>query len=429
MKASESPSAAKAVAAPLDAAGRRTIFAYSGLVVVALNFTSPAAGVMVIPLAFLLKNRLHLSADALALFVAWTGIPGYFAFAFGVVRDRWSPFGLGDRGYLLVFGAASALIFAAFAFAPLTQSGMVIMAILFAVAFLFMWGAWNGLGAEIGQAHGLSGQLSALWNFAGTSAIIAALVLGGFLSGWLEGLSEAAAVRILFLFGAAVMGAIALVGLWRPAAVFEGLSPDVGERRSLRADLGRLLSHGPIWPALIIWMLWNFSPGSLTVLQYHLTDTLHASDAQWGEYNALYFAASVPAFGLFGLLSRRVSLRALLWIGALLGTPQMIPLLFIHSPEDALLVAVPIGFSGGIATAAYLDLLIRSCPPRLEGTAMMLAWSLFAVSVNLGNLLGAWLYEREGGFSACVAVTTLVYALILPLLLLVPRRLTAPADA
>ena len=47
---------------------------------------------------------------------------------------------------------------------------------------------------------------------------------------------------------------------------------------------------------------------------------------------------------------------------------------------------------------------------------------------NFGNLLGTDLYDHHGGFPACVLATTIVYALILPALLLVPRRLIATPD-
>src|SRR6185437_14616529 len=70
------------------AANRTKILLYCSVIMVALNFVSPAVGFHVIPLSFVLKNKLHLSANALATFVFWAGIPAYFSFAFGVVRVR-----------------------------------------------------------------------------------------------------------------------------------------------------------------------------------------------------------------------------------------------------------------------------------------------------------------------------------------------------
>jgi len=56
----------------------------------------------------------------------------------------------------------------------------------------------------------------------------------------------------------------------------------------------------------------------------------------------------------------------LLW-GTVVAVPQMVPLLFIHSIAGAFIAAVPIGLMGGVGTAAYLDLIIRSCPRGLQG--------------------------------------------------------------
>src|SRR5438477_8408123 len=97
-------------AVPAGGQGRRTILFYCGLIIVALNFISPAVGFHIVPLSFVLKNKLHLSAGELATFVIWAGIPGYLSFAFGVVRDFWSPFGLGDRGYFILFGFLAAAV-------------------------------------------------------------------------------------------------------------------------------------------------------------------------------------------------------------------------------------------------------------------------------------------------------------------------------
>jgi hypothetical protein len=106
----------------------------------------------------------------------------------------------------------------------------------------------------------------------------------------------------------------------------------------------------------------------------------------------------------------------------------MVPLIFIHSVTGALVAAVPIGLMGGIATGAYLDLIIRSCPAGLQGTTLMLASSLYFLVSRFGDVLGTHLYDYFGSFHVCVIAITTVYALILPALLLVPRHLIATAD-
>jgi MFS family permease len=181
-------------------------------------------------------------------------------------------------------------------------------------------------------------------------------------------------------------------------------------------------------PALLIWFLWNFAPGSGTPLQYYLQDTLHAQDAQWGQWNAIFSASFIPTLLVFGVLCRKFPLRPLLFWGTVVAIPQFVPLLFIHSVAGALIAAAPIGLMGGVATAAYLDLMIRACPRGLQGTLLMMSAALYAIVTSLGNVLGTNLYDYFGGFTVCVIAVTVVYALILPVLLLVTKRLIDTAD-
>ncbi len=135
-------------------------------------------------------------------------------------------------------------------------------------------------------------------------------------------------------------------------------------------------------------------------------------------------------FFLYGWLCKRVTLRTLLWWGTAITVPQMVPLAFIHSPETALLLAAPIGMMGGIATGAYFDLAIRSCPPGLQGTLMMLIDGFFMLAYRGGDLLGSRIYmlSPQYGFLYCVIATTAVYAAILPVLLMIPKELIATRD-
>jgi MFS family permease len=413
----------------ITAAERRTILIYAGVVIVALSFINPSVGLFTIPLSFVLKNKLHLSANGLATFGLFAAVPGYLSFAFGIVRDFWNPIGRGDRGYFILFGGIAALLLAGLAFVPVSEPMLLASAVVMAITFLFMWSAWNGFASTVGQKHEMSGQMSAIWNFASTLSIVAALLTGGVLSEALEAKTANIAIRILFLIAAVLMAAIGGLGFWKPAAAFADLSGRHEQRRDFVADIARLARHWPIYPALAAWLLWNFSPGTTTVLQYYMSNVLHASDTQWAAYNAISTVFAVPMFVVFGYLSRKYSLSTLLWLGTLIGVPQMIPLLFVHSANGALIAAVGVGLLGGIATAAYMDLLIRACPKGLEGTMMMMSWSMYALAVNVGNYWGTDIYERHGGFVACVIATTAVYALIIPVILLVPRSLISTADA
>jgi MFS family permease len=407
---------------------RQSIFLYLGILIVLLAFGGPSGGLIDIPISFFLKNKLQLKAHEVANFRLVAAIPLYLSFVFGFIRDMWNPFGMRDRGFMLLFGSISAFLYVFFAFTPITYLTLLVAVVLLTTSFLFVASAQNGLTSMIGQQHAMTGQISAVWNIFLSIPTVGALLIGGTLSGLLEDKNVDQAVRILFLVGAAIMVTVALYALWKPRNVFDNVRIEYGTDGHPIKDLKRLVRHWPIYPALLIWLLWNFAPGSATPLQYHLQNTLHATDAQWGQWNAIFAASFIPTFIVFGLLCRRLPLKTLLLWGTVVAVPQMVPLLFIHSVTGALIAAVPIGLMGGVATGAYLDLIIRSCPRGLQGTTLMMSGSLFFVVSRFGDVLGTNLYDHYGGFTVCVIAITVVYALILPTLLLVPNHLIAKAD-
>jgi len=417
-----------ALPTPLPGRTRLKIFAYLGVLIILLGFGSPHAGLVETPITFFLKNRLHLTAPQASLFRLMGAIPLFLAFVFGFVRDTFNPFGMRDRGFLVLFGAATAFIYGAFAFAPI-QYGFLLAAVILANSvFLFVWSAQNGLTSALGQQHVMSGRISSLWNIFLYLPVLASYFLGGMLSQALEGAKGDVAARVLFLIGAAIMAGVAILGLWRPGSVFDNVRAERPAGASRLADLKRLARHWPIYPALAIWLLWSFSPGSSTPLQYFMQNKLGATDAQWGLWNAVFIGGFMPTFLLFGWLCQKLPLRTILFWSTLIAVPQMIPLAFIHSANGALVAAAIIGLLGGVNSAAYLDLVIRSSPPGLQGTVMMLYWALFYIALRGGDVLGSELYDRFHNFNACVIAITVVYALILPVLWLVPRRLTSTAD-
>src|SRR3954468_7485974 len=108
-------------------------------------FGSPSGGLFDIPISFFLKNKLNLTAHEVANFRLIAAIPLYLAFVFGFVRDTWDPLGLRDRGYMLLFGATSAVLYGLFAFIPITYGTLLVAVLLLTTSFLFVSSAQHGL--------------------------------------------------------------------------------------------------------------------------------------------------------------------------------------------------------------------------------------------------------------------------------------------
>jgi len=409
--------------------GRRRMqaFAFGGLLLVLMNFSGPAAGMIDIPVTFFLKNRMHLRSNELAVFKLWIGLPLILGFVFGFIRDRWSPFGGGDRAHLLVFGVLTALIYGSMALMSPTYAVFLGGLFVATMAFRMVSSAVYGVMNTLARRHAVSGQMSSVISMGSALPDLISFVGGGMLSQTLEGQGAVAAARILFFCAGGLMLAIAVLGVVGPKWVFDEARHDIPDVHFLR-DLGRIARHWPIYPAMLIQLLWQFSPATGTVLQYHIVDHLHATDAQWGAWQGIFFGSFLPIYALYGWLSQKVALRPLLWFGFALAVFQMTPLLLVRDAVGALIAAAPMGLLGSIAQAALVDLVIRSAPRGCQGATMMLFYAFYYFSVRAGDLLGTWIYDKHGGFIPTVVVTIIVYALILPVILLVSKRLTATKD-
>ena len=411
----------------LSPRSRRQSLFYLGLLVLLVAFCDPNEGFVAIPLAFILKNQLHFEAYQLSAFRLVAAIPLYFSFVFGFARDTWNPLGMRDRGYVIIFSTFGVALYLIFAFVPLTYLNILVAIFLLTCAHLFIDSAKYGLSSTLARQRAMSGQVSVLWGIFTALPAVAALLIGGQVSDLLESVDVNQAVQGLFTLAAILFLLLALYGTWKPASVFGNTREECPSAAPSSGKLRQFAGHWPIYPALLIWLLFKFAPGMSTPLQYYLQDTLGAQDHNWGEWNAIFYASRIPVYLLYALLCRRLALKSLIWIGTILTIPQFVPLLFVDSVSSALLAAGLIGVLGAIANAAYLDLIIRSCPNGLQGTTLMLASALYYVSNRFGDFLGIYLYA-QGGFAACVAAITVVYFLIVPVLLVVPKALMSYAD-
>jgi len=407
-----------------EAAGVRQTYWYFGALTLLVYLVSPGGYLVDISTAYMLKNQLHAPPMEVSVFRLLTAIPLYLSFLFGFARDIWNPFGLRDRGYFMIFAPITAAAFIWMAYTHLTYQSLFVGVLLVMVAFRFVSAAYQALLALVGQERLMSGRLSALWQ------IVASIpVLGGaFASGWVtEHLKPSQ--TFLILAGLALL--LGLLGLWKPQAVFtHTYDRPLARGADIIGDLKRLVRHRAIYPAVLLIFLFQFAPGSNTPLQYYLTDHLHASDAIYADFQAIFVASFIPVFFLYGWLCKRVSLGKLLFWGTIIAIPQMIPMAFINSATSALVLAAPIGAMGGIFAAAMFDLAMRSCPPGLQGTLMMLVESGNLLSARGGDLLGSKIYGLSPtyGFVYCVIAITVVYALMLPVLLLIPKEILETAD-
>ncbi len=411
-------------AARAEPASTAKIFGYFSPLTLLVYLVMPHGYLLDFATSYMLKDQLHASVTEVSTFRLLTAIPVYLSVLFGLTRDLWSPLGLRDRGYFLIFAPITAAVFAWMAYTKLTYTGLFIG--MFLVMFFWRFvaaGQW-ALIALVGQEKLMSGRLSALWNIIASVPYIA----GALASGWI---AEHLPPHQTFIMMAVLSMLMFAFGFWKPKAVFDhAYDKPQAKGADLIGDIKRLLKHRAVYPAVLIMFMFQFAPGSNTPLQFYLTNKLHASDAIYTDYYAIFALAFIPMFFLYAWLCKRYTLRTLLWVGTIITVPQMIPLALVSTAQQALWLALPIGMMGGIAAGAYYDLAMRSCPPGLQGALMMMVDGMYMLSYRGGDILGAQIYASspEHGFLYCALATTAVYALILPVILLIPKDLIATTD-
>ena len=374
------------------------------------------SGLFSLPIQFYFKNHLHLLPDKLSYFGLITAIPLYLSFIAGLARDAWKPKVMGDRGYLLIGGLSLTLTYLAMAFTAPSWSTLLIGTTLLSIGYLVVSTASNSLTTLVGQQRLMTGRLSALWNIVASLPAVISYAVGGKLAdNW--------SLRNVFLLMAIISASMWLQSLWASRDIFVE-EPQVNHQAKKEPiNFKALFHHKGAMLAALIWMMWNFAPGANTATLYYLTDKVHLSDAQYGNYQAVFTVAFIPLFLCYGYLCRKFTLRKLLFWGTIVAVPQLVPILFIHSAKSAYIVATLMGVMGAIGTAAYYDLLIRACPKRLEGTLMMIAVTGYWVFGKWGDVLGSKLYGIWG-YLPCVIATTTVYAAILIVLAFLPKSIT-----
>jgi MFS family permease len=395
------------------------VLAYFAVLNIAAGLGSPA-GIAAIPISYFLKDTLHLSPVRLAVFQAIVAIPVCAGFLFGFIRDRWRNARWGDRQYLLVCALVAAGMYVWLATSTIDYSKLVSLALIVVIVYVMIYAAAQALMTGVAQAYGMTGRLSVVFSFGYfTPAVLSALA-----GGWLV---AHVSVRGTFLIAAGLTLTIALQSFWRLGAASDFERSPASTEKGFAA-MRRLLTHRALWPAAAIYFLWNFSPGWGTPMFYELTERVRISSELFGTFTALQSLFFLPTTLLYGYLCVRAPLSRLLWWGTIVAILQG-PIMFMaQGPASTIVVAILYGLFGGFATAAYIDLIMRSCPKGLEGTAMMLAnTSAFALAGSSGNLLGSWIYSR-GGFAWAVIITTLATALIVPVLPMIPPEVIAKRD-
>ena len=275
------------------------------------NFAS--AGLIVVPVQFILKNQLHLGATQVSFFSFLTDGPFFVGFAFGFLRDRWRPFGKGDTGYFLFVPLLMGLVYLVLGYAPHTYAVLVGGLVALAALSSLLGAAAQGLVAAIAKDFGMMGRLSVVTYVTMRAALVYQQTVGS----WLDEHSRIAP----FIVSACVCVTVLLAAFWHPKAIFrsgdEVFVSVIPENATVA--LKRLLRHKAIYIPALILFLWDFAPGWGTPLFFYLTNTQKLSEAAFGASQGWLRMGAVLAALSYAWLCTRFKFKQLLYLGTFLG--------------------------------------------------------------------------------------------------------------
>jgi MFS family permease len=392
----------------------RRLMLFFAIVYVVEGIGQARVGVILQPLTNFLKTHGWTPLQVTAYFGV-LNFPWIIKPVFGLVSDFVPLFGYRRKSYLLIASAAAALSFAGIAWLG-EPSQFALLLLLTSYAMATASTLCGALLAENGQSFNRSslfvGQQWLWFNV----AIMASALVGGEL---VEHLSAAAALK-----GSALICAVAPVAVVFATLFLLDERKTKPSRQQFHATLQAIvaaLKSRRLWLVAIFLFLYLFAPGFGTPLYYHMTDTLHFSQAYIGVLGSIAAAGWIAGGLLHRWLLSRLQPAPLLYLSIALGTASAASFLLLGDELSAALVNFGYGVAQMIATIATLTLAAQCCPSRAEGFAFA---GLMSVS-NLADIAsinsGAFLYEhvfdsRLAPLIVVSAATTAIAIVLVPFL-------------
>jgi predicted MFS family arabinose efflux permease len=257
----------------------------------------------------------------------------------------------------------------------------------------------DALMVERGQPLGLTGRLQSIqW-----AAMYGAMILTGFLGGWL---SENDVQMLGFAICSAATGVLLVVTILfirdTHGAKFEP------PRLALR-EIGQALRLPQVMVAAAFLFLWSFNPFSTSIQYAYMTKALNFSDQFTGNLSSVFAIAAVAGSVAYGFYCRRVPLRGLVHVSIAMGVLSTLAYWGMHDGTSAIAVTVIVGLTYITGMLIQLDLVARACPPHVAGTIFALFMSLSNFSTTSSALFGGPLYDwMTKTWSATLAFNVLV---------------------
>lgn len=357
------------------------------------------------PFKVLLREKLGLSAEAVAGFLLVAMIPIYIKPFAGILSDAVPLFGTRRRSYLLAGLLLGGLFYLLLSLVPKNYYTLMVTYIGLSTFLTVTSTVLGGLMVEVGKRDHTTGRLSAQRQ--GITRVVG--VISGPLAGWLAGRD--------FLFTSLICGGLyfALAPLyWRYLREPADSRVNADALRELGRQCRVLFTSRTLWSAAGLVILVIASPGFETALLYHQMDHLHFSKQFIGTLEMIKAIFAMVGALIYGLACTRMNLRKLLTISILLHSTMTLWYLLYHTPLSAMIITAVESATLVIALLPLYDLAARATPRGSEALGYSVMMSVWNFTKNFSDFLGSALYTRfDMGFGKLVWVNSATTALVL----------------
>lgn len=376
--------------------------------------------IALLPLKFVLKDEVHLTAAALSSFFFIGNFTNYIKPLAGVMTDSIPLCGTRRRHYLLFSLLSAGLFWILLSLVPRKYGWMLPVYAVMYVGVVFTSSTLGGVMVEAGNRFRAAGRLTAQR----IGMFKLAELLGGPIGGYLANFPLVVPVTVCALLH---FGLIPL--LWRHLPP----DPPQNQEKNPWAEVLRqgkvLLGSRTLLKAAGMIFLLAAAPGLNTPLFFYQTNVLHFSKEFIGFLTTVMAASGILAAVLYYPACRRYSLRTIVAASIVAHTLGALCYFGYQSKETAILISVISGMTVTFAMLPVYDISLRATPKGSEAIGYAVMMSMWNLTTNLSDLTGSWVFDlvgrKLGPLIWIDAASTLVVLLAVPFM---PRELSAKED-
>lgn len=383
--------------------------------------TNVGYSVVGLPLKFMLKDQMHISAAMMSQFMFIGHSTNYIKPVAGILIDYIPLFGYRRRGYLLLNLCLCAFGYLLFSFLPHEYTLLLVTYTIMYMTVVFISATLGGVMVETGAKFRTAGRLTAQRIGSFRVAAVVGELSGGFLA------------KLPLYFATSITATCHLILL--PLYFYNFKEPRNAKLnregiQHAKRQFVALFHNRSLMSAAVMIFLIAIAPGFGTPLFYYQTNTLHIPAPYLGVLGVIGGTVGIAGAWFYTRFCRRFSIRAILFWSIIQHSIGTLLYLFYHDQASATWISAIEALTGILATLPVYDLGARATPKGSEALGYSIMMSVWNLSSGLSDWVGSKLFDLlHQSFTPLIYInsaTTLIALVAIPFL---PKALLTQKDA